>query len=190
MNATRTYNVAPDPKDSTTLPIGSITLYGASTPPSGWLLCDGSAVSRTSYAALFAVISTVYGTGDGLTTFNIPNTSGKTIRGVNGTYTIGSAGGADTVTLAVNQVPPHGHSITDPGHNHVYQYGSGTNIISSGSTGVAQATPNNNYNTSTSVTGITLNTNSLLNSGSAVTPQVAVSLANTYVSIPYIIKAA
>ena len=51
-------------------------MYGGATAPSGWLLCDGTAVSRTTYAALFAVISTTFGTGDGSTTFNVPDMRG------------------------------------------------------------------------------------------------------------------
>jgi len=54
-------------------PTGSVQAYAASTAPSGWLLCDGSQVSRTTYATLFALIGTTYGVGDGSTTFNIPD---------------------------------------------------------------------------------------------------------------------
>ena len=60
-------------KTSDTLPIGTQVAYGGITPPSGWLICDGSAISRTTYADLFAVIGTSYGAGDGSTTFNLPN---------------------------------------------------------------------------------------------------------------------
>jgi len=62
--------------------IGAITMYGAATAPTGWLLCNGAAVSRTTYAALFAVIGTTYGTGDGSTTFNVPDMRGAFPRGV------------------------------------------------------------------------------------------------------------
>ena len=55
---------------------GVIQMYAGTTPPDGWLLCDGSAVSRTTYAALFAVIGTTYGAGDGSTTFNLPDLRG------------------------------------------------------------------------------------------------------------------
>lgn len=53
--------------------VGTVKAYGGSTAPDGWLFCDGSAISRTTYAELFAVIGTTYGSGDGTTTFNIPN---------------------------------------------------------------------------------------------------------------------
>jgi microcystin-dependent protein len=65
----------------TVTPPGSLMAYAASSAPSGWLLCDGSAVSRTTYAALFAVISTTWGAGDGSTTFNVPDLRGQFLRG-------------------------------------------------------------------------------------------------------------
>lgn len=60
----------------TDMPVGTITGYAGTTAPSGWLLCDGAAVSRTTYAELFGVVSTTYGSGDGSTTFNVPDSSG------------------------------------------------------------------------------------------------------------------
>ena len=63
-------------------PIGAITEWSSNTAPDGWLLCDGSAVSRTNYSELFVVIGTDYGSGDGSTTFNLPNIKGKTTVGL------------------------------------------------------------------------------------------------------------
>jgi microcystin-dependent protein len=60
---------------------GSVSAFATSTVPTGWLECDGSAVSRTTYAALFAVVGTTWGTGDGSTTFNVPDLRGEFIRG-------------------------------------------------------------------------------------------------------------
>ena len=62
-------------------PTGSVLAFAGSTSPAGWLLCDGSAVSRTTYAALFAVIGTTYGSGDSSTTFNVPNLIDKFVQG-------------------------------------------------------------------------------------------------------------
>lgn len=59
--------------NSSGLPVGAISMYAGTVAPSGYLLCDGSAVSRSTYSALFAVIGTTYGTGNGSTTFNLPN---------------------------------------------------------------------------------------------------------------------
>lgn len=55
------------------IPVGVIQMYAGTSAPSGWLLCDGSAVSRSAYSALFTLIGTSYGTGNGITTFNLPN---------------------------------------------------------------------------------------------------------------------
>jgi microcystin-dependent protein len=62
-------------------PVGAIQAYGGITAPSGWLLCQGQAVSRTEYADLFKAIGTAFGTGDGSTTFNIPDLRGEFLRG-------------------------------------------------------------------------------------------------------------
>lgn len=59
------------------IPAGSEIAYAGSAAPTGWLLEDGSAVSRTTYATLFAVIGTTYGAGDGSTTFNVPDSRGR-----------------------------------------------------------------------------------------------------------------
>jgi microcystin-dependent protein len=56
---------------------GTIVAFGGSTAPAGWVLCDGRAVSRATFALLFAVIGTQWGTGDGLTTFNVPDLRGR-----------------------------------------------------------------------------------------------------------------
>jgi microcystin-dependent protein len=83
-----------------------ITAYGAASAPAGWLLCDGSAVSRTVYANLFTAISTTYGVGDGSTTFNVPNLKGRVIVGYDSADTafdvVGETGGAKTHTHAAH----------------------------------------------------------------------------------------
>ena len=89
------------------------------TAPSGWLLCNGNAVSRTTYSTLFTAISTTFGTGDGTTTFNIPDMSSRMPIGVGtGTgltaRTLAGTGGVETVTLTSAQsgVPAHSHTNT------------------------------------------------------------------------------
>lgn len=90
-------------------PIGSISLFAGSTAPSGYLICDGSAVSRTTYSGLFDVISTTYGTGDGSTTFNLPNLKGKVPVGLDSNDTafdnLGETGGEKTHTLTKTELP-------------------------------------------------------------------------------------
>ena len=82
--------------------VGAIKPWGKATAPDGYLLCNGGAVSRTTYADLFAVISTTYGAGDGSTTFNVPNLQGKMPQGYDGnTYNLAGTGGANTVTVSV-----------------------------------------------------------------------------------------
>lgn len=98
-----------------TLPIGSITAYGKETAPANWLICDGSAVSRSAYADLFAVIGTKYGEGDGSTTFNLPNLKGRVPVGLDSDdtdfNTIGKTGGEKNVVLTIDTMPSHGHII-------------------------------------------------------------------------------
>lgn len=74
------------------VPVGSIVPYAADTPPGGWLVCDGAAVNRGDYAALFAVINTKYGSGDGSRTFNLPNFINKTFWGGSYSGTVKAAG--------------------------------------------------------------------------------------------------
>ena len=83
-NATNATNDANgNPIAGTYLPavVGAVVAFAGRTSPDGWLLCDGSAVSRTTYAALFAVIGTTYGSGDGSSTFNLPNLTDRFIQG-------------------------------------------------------------------------------------------------------------
>lgn len=77
---------------ASSVPTGCVQSFAGSTTPQGWLLCDGSAVSRTDYAALYAVIGTTYGAGNGSTTFNLPNLVDKFVEGSATSGTVKSAG--------------------------------------------------------------------------------------------------
>ena len=82
--------------------VGTIKPWPKATAPAGYLLCNGAAVSRSTYAELFTVTSTTYGVGDGSTTFNVPQLQGKTPQGFDGnTYNLAGTGGANTVTVSV-----------------------------------------------------------------------------------------
>ena len=64
------------------IPSGMVAPFAMVTPPAGWLICDGTAISRTTYAALYAAIGVVFGAGDGATTFNLPDLRGEFVRGL------------------------------------------------------------------------------------------------------------
>ena len=98
------------------LPIGSMIPYGSqNNVPSNWKICDGSEVSRTTYADLFNVIGTSYGAGDGSTTFNLPNKRGRVSVGLDSSQTefntIGKKGGEKTHQLKVEELPSHAHTV-------------------------------------------------------------------------------
>lgn len=92
-------------------PIGTITAYGGSTAPSGWLMCDGSEVSRAEYSLLFDAIGTAYGDGDGSTTFNLPSMAGRTAIGSSASHALGSTGGEESHALTASELPKDYASI-------------------------------------------------------------------------------
>lgn len=83
-------NVSGRPDLSALIPPGTIIHYAGRTPPSGWLICNGANVSRTDYAALFAAIGTIYGAGNGVTTFGLPNLNGRFFEGTTYTGSVGT----------------------------------------------------------------------------------------------------
>lgn len=107
--------------------VGQVSLWaGGATLPSGWIKCDGSAISRTTYATLFAVIGTTYGVGDGASTFNVPDLRDRFAMGSGGSYAPGATGGSDGVTLTVNQLPNHTHDVKSGAANYSYSVGYST----------------------------------------------------------------
>lgn len=144
------------------VPSGSLMPFAGASAPTGWLLCYGQAVSRTTYAALFTAIGTTYGAGDGSTTFTLPDLRGRVIAGqddMGGTSanrltdqsgglngdTLGATGGAETHTLTTTEMPSHNHltGIGDSGTSALFIYGTST----TGTPGLATDNISNGTNT-------------------------------------------
>jgi len=135
---------------SSAVPTGTISAFAGASAPTGYLLCDGTAVSRTTYSALWDVLrngtsSSPYGNGDGSTTFNVPNLKGRVAVGRDNTQVefdvLGETGGAKTHTLTVNEMPSHTHNLS-PGQ-----------VVGTGSGGTnAYAPTGNNPQANTGIT--------------------------------------
>ena len=141
------------------MPSGSIIVYAGSSAPTGWLFCDGSAISRSTYATLFGIISTSYGVGDGSSTFNLPDIRGRVVAGkeasaslltsavggLNGN-TLGNTGGAQGITLTSAQsgLPAHNHTLTMNAHTHTFTANPHTHTVTNalpiGASGIGAGT--------------------------------------------------
>lgn len=160
------------------LPVGSIQAFAGANAPTGWLLCDGSAVGRADYPDLFSAIGTSYGSGNGATTFNLPDLRGRVPAGKDnmggtaanrlttthfgGTATnLGASGGNESHTLTTAQLAVHSHGVSDPGHAHAGDYNVAA-AAGGNQSNPANANTANAYNvTRSATTGI-----SIQNSGS------------------------
>jgi len=137
-------------------PYGAIINYAGnlnvSTGLNGWLLCDGAAVSRTTYVNLFNAIGTVYSVGDGSTTFNIPNFLNRFAYGSSSNLPnlLNSNGGSANVTLDNNNLPAHTHSGTtdniNQNHSHYFtsRYQSNSNLFQGQQDGISYGMWGNN----------------------------------------------
>jgi len=194
------------------VPTGALTAYGGATAPTGWLLCEGQAVSRTTYSALFGVLSITYGTGDGSTTFNLPDLRSRFPVG-KGTATWSDtlnekSGSADAIVVSHSHTGPshshtinHGHTASSGaagGHSHTY--GVDVNAAAYGSSGGTGITTSANDQTrSTDAVGdhlhsVTVNSHSGSSGtdGTGATSTTGVSGTNAnlppYITLNYIIK--
>jgi microcystin-dependent protein len=129
---------------------GTIMMWPTATPPASFLLLNGQLVSRATYAALFAVVGTVFGAGDGSTTFTLPNYTDRMPIGAGSLYVANSLGGSKDATL-----PSHTHTatVTDPGHAHTAP---GQETLGGSGNGFNWQAPPATRTTNTAVTGITV----------------------------------
>ena len=137
---------------NTNVPIGGVIEFPSATPPSSnWHLADGTAINRTTYASLFTLIGTTFGSGDGVSTFNLPNYTDLMSIGAGNLYALASNGGSLNGAL----------SITDPGHTHTQNAHNHTDA------GHTHSTPNHNheidYGTQAGVPGTTFTGNVITN---------------------------
>lgn len=100
------------------VPTGGMLMWGTASAPTGYLLCNGATVSRSTYSALFAVIGTAYGAGDGSTTFTLPDFRDRFPVGAGTTYSANSTGGSKDAIVVTHT---HTATSTDSGHSHVIQ---------------------------------------------------------------------
>ena len=140
------------------VPTGSVHMMATTTVPSGYLKCNGAAVSRTTYADLFAIVGTAHGAGDGSSTFNVPDLRGEFVRGWDDSRGVDS--GRNFGSAQSDQNQQHNHSasatssVTDPGHFHDVPYSnsdSGDGVIEESGTGFSGVEPTNSATTGISV---------------------------------------
>lgn len=167
-----------------TVPIGTILMYGSASPPSDrWLTCVGQAVSRTTYADLFGRIGTTYGTGDGSSTFNLPDLRAKVPIGSGSIYAPGATGGSATATLNLEHF--HGIAITSGNDNINFP----TRSWSKASNGTGPTIGISGDDVDDADTGAI--TSGDIGSTTEINSLAAVNVATLppYVAIPFIIKA-
>lgn len=160
------------------LPPGVIHPYAGGTVPTGYLLCDGSAISRTTYSALFAAIGTAFGEGNGSTTFNLPDFRGRFLRGADGAagrdpdkesrtaMNIGGATGNNIGSVQDDATQKNGLLLSDPGHGH--------NLLKDG---------NPLSNITLDGTGNTANYNAIVNGGAGSYGSLAVQNSSSGVTL-------
>jgi microcystin-dependent protein len=179
---TVSYNVSPNPDNVSMFLPGMLMMWGGATAPSTWLLCDGSLVSRTVYSNLFTAIGTAFGVGDGTTTFALPSTGGRTVRGVGsavgttGTTSValGDKAGDDGTIMTYDMIAQHSHQQLA---------GSGVTVLNGGGTSPCQGLTDNVGSVQTSAA-----VRNAANTATAPTTPNKVPTLNQYVGVNYIIK--
>lgn len=160
---------------------GSILIHSKIVTPPGYLPCDGAAVSRTTYSDLFGVIGTTYGSGDGSTTFNVPNLKGKTIVGKSADTefdVLGETGGAKTINIA--------HTHTPNTHSHTFSSGStsaGESFTGDGNQSETLSAPGGHTHT---MSAATIGNQSVASMNSQLSS--AQSILSKYITLYFLIK--
>lgn len=168
-------------------PVGVIHPYAGATAPTGWLLANGQAVSRTTYAQLFAVCGTTYGAGDGSTTFNVPNFVDRMPTGSGAKFARGEQGGAETITLTTAQMPAHTHRIdhdhsSEP-HSHSITGGVGNATVPTGAGQLVADDPGGSTGSSSA------NVNPMTGSSQSTGGGSAVNVMSPYLAVQFIVRA-
>lgn len=142
-------------------PTGEIKMWPTASAPSGFLLCNGAAVSRTIYAALFAVIGTTFGSGDGTTTFTLPDLKNKFAVGAGDLYSLAATGGSKDAVVVSHT---HTATVTDPGHTHTIP--TTANVTTSGPNAMEDGSLNGgSYTVPSNTTGISVSNSTTGESG-------------------------
>lgn len=187
--------------------VGTIQMWGGggSLLPAGWVVCQGQAVSRTTYPELFELIGTAYGSGDGSTTFNLPNLSSRLPMGVGAasgltTRALAATGGVESVAIATANMPAHTHPIdhdhanvltdTQGAHLHIdntYAFGGGTGLVSTStggfiaSSGATSTAPGHEHN---------VNLPAFAGTSGTAGGGTAISITNPFIALNFIMRAA
>ena len=155
-------------------PIGGIIIWSGAvaSPPDGFILCDGTAISRTDFATLFSIVGTTFGTGNGSTTFNIPNLRDRFIVGAGSAYNRNAIGGIKDAVIV-----EHNHDITDNGHFHTTEnYVGRSNYAEPRNFGVGtDGNLNNVGDTDTKTTGISIDNEGVSGTDKNLPPYIALA---------------
>jgi microcystin-dependent protein len=167
------------------IPTATIVPWTDSSVPSGFLECDGAAVSRSTYAALFAIVGTTYGAGNGSTTFNVPDLQDNIAVGKSGTKSLGSTGGANTVTSTGNVGGSTANATLSTAQLASHSHGYPSGNYDSGATSITRRNTTNpsTYNTNNAGSGSGHSHNM-----SASFSGDATSVVQPYLTLIYIIK--
>lgn len=183
--------------------VGEIVMWAGSeggTIPTGWLLCNGQAVSRTgAYQPLYDVIGLSYGVGNGSTTFNVPDLRGRVPLGVSGSYARGTSGGADALNLShAHTVPSHTHDLGNHTHSvslsGTFRSGNPTDNEAAGTTGGQVAADGHKHDTPVTLSGTSGNPSNNTSGASAIgltgsNLSPITSILNPYQTVNYLIFA-